>query len=466
MLSIKQEIKKLIQKYNNENETIKISYTEIKNQKSKIKELEKFAINLKKESQKEYTNDLQKLINKIKKQETRKEEYTNNLQTLISEIENQELKKEEYTNNLQTLISEIENQELKKEEYTNNLQTLRDNVLELKEKKKEKEIKSLSKNLQNKITEKEKYLKSLDIEIKSQKEKSEKYQKKLERLTSEIQNQVEIKEKFEQKIKKWESDILNFKNNQDELQDQLAKIEKLSIINTQTINFERIVEIEQLRINIDLQKQKILNQSEQSFKTQESIQNDQKILNLCSIIIELKNIKNTLKHSTNNEELEASIATLAVENNVNPKENKKGWSIRGFFKPLTNFIWNKKQKLTLNYYQKQEKRLTTEIRKLEGGKLKDFWNKFWLVISCGCYNNHGKVERKIKEKQLELAEVKKQLAKFNVVVDNENNYQEPQPSTSLTTTNKNKTWNNKIKKEIENISLPKEKSKNLSFTLN
>lgn len=194
--------------------------------------------------------------------------------------------------------------------------------------------------------------------------------------------------------------------------------------------------------------------------------NNKKILDFNINISELEKssieVKEKIKQ-IQNKSIEKSIPLPTEEDNVNinEKRSKKRW-FRGIFKPIIKFIWGSKQKITMSYYQNKQKTLETEVGKLESKKLKNFWNKFWLIMSCGCYNNHGKMDRKIAEKKRKLNDVKKELEKLykNNISNNE-----PQPSTSSALTNQDDAWSNKTKVEIEKTPLLKENSKNLSSTL-
>ncbi|WP_342274132.1 hypothetical protein [Spiroplasma endosymbiont of Phycita roborella] len=182
------------------------------------------------------------------------------------------------------------------------------------------------------------------------------------------------------------------------------------------------------------------------------------------IVKEITEKKDVLKRIKNNS-LEESIIISPEENVTSTQQNAKPWFKR-IYKPFTKLYRGSKQKLTLGYYQRKEKSLEAEIRKLEAEKLKDFWNKFWLLMSCGCYNNHGKTTRKIEEKKRELKDIKKELEKLS---KNNISNNDPQPSTSSAVPSSSKSWSDKLLKSTEEVtkndSLLKENSKNPDISL-
>ncbi|WP_425381141.1 hypothetical protein [Spiroplasma endosymbiont of Polydrusus pterygomalis] len=178
----------------------------------------------------------------------------------------------------------------------------------------------------------------------------------------------------------------------------------------------------------------------------------------------INNNNNLLNHSTN-EELELSVTFSVEESNVTRRRNETG-----LFRRIINLFSSGGKRIKKIYNENKSKdlddkieKMQAEIKKLEAEKLTSFWNKFWIVISCGCYNNHGKVNRKIKKRNLEIEKIQKELE--NLTKNNVAN-SEPQPSTSSVTTNQVDVWSDKTNLEIENAPLPKKKSKNLSSTLN
>lgn len=108
-------------------------------------------------------------------------------------------------------------------------------------------------------------------------------------------------------------------------------------------------------------------------------------------------------------EVKNYLATIRqIYNSQNVKLQIKSW-LKAPFIWLNKHFQKYKYKMTLNQYQTQLEKLEKEIIKLETDKLTgNFYNKFWLIISCGFFDSRQKHEIR-EEKKAKLYEIKRKI---------------------------------------------------------
>lgn len=445
------ETKKLIKSYKKE---IEDTDKKIKQEEQKIAKLRNIKDEIK--------NNQLKLTKEKKEKLKKKEDYEKRIKQLesdISKLKEENLKDATKVANKDT--TKLKELEKKIEDNIRLLEKdndkIKDKIVERKEKKEQiKQIEKTQDELKNKLEKLKETVVTNDKNLIKEKE-LEIGQQRLENIDLVIKKEKEIGE-----ILKLEFEASKNEQNVTEDKKQLIKANNEKYSNKKT---KKELEIAELDVKL---KKKICEICELRLQLNnlfiEVATEEKNILNSYFTIselekrsIELKMKKDNLKHPKN-KSMEESKTMLTTQDNVNQKRDKEGWLV-SILKPITNLFWGSKQKITLSYYQNKKRKLEAEIRNLEAEKLKNFWNKFWIVISCGCYNNHGKVNRKIEKRNSEIEKLKKELEKLT-----KNNHlnSEPQPSTS-SSTNQSEDWN--ISRINENESLPNLNRKKVSNNL-
>ncbi|WP_338978592.1 hypothetical protein [Spiroplasma endosymbiont of Panzeria rudis] len=459
------EIKKVIKAFEKE---IKENDNQIKNEKKEIKKWEKLKLNINDEKEglskeiKKLKIALNEIKNKLKEKKEKNIKYEEKevkfkekdlikLENLRKEIENKVEVEEKQQQQIQENITKLKENE---QEIINELEKFKKNEKEMEEEigKLKETIVDDDTNVNLLIKEKENEILEVRLKIANLSDSLKRKEKEITLLEfEEFKHKQIILENKEQLIK------ANHKLYSNKKTENEVKIAELEIKKN-----KRICEIYELqhKLNIVVIDEANINSKILSL-----------LLTICrlekssiKIVKEITEKKDVLKRIKNNS-LEESIIISPEENVTSTQQNAKPWFKR-IYKPFTKLYRGSKQKLTLVYYQRKEKSLEAEIRKLEAEKLKDFWNKFWLLMSCGCYNNHGKTTRKIEEKKRELKDIKKELEKLS---KNNISNNDPQPSTSSAVPSSSKSWSDKLLKSTEEVtkndSLLKENSKNPDISL-
>lgn len=414
---------------------IKDNDKKIKNERDKIAKLT---------LTKSYTNHNQKQLTKKNKIKEEYEQEINAIKNELLTLENENFKEKDTikleTDKQEEIENEIAKLETDKQEIRIKIENLDKNKQEI-----ENQLKINENNkeyLKNEIAKLEDNVDNFNLIIKEKEVEIAKL--RLSGVQLLINLQEEIKEITELKLK--ESNI----------EQTIAEKEKqLREKNDQTYSNKKTKkELKMAKLNIKL-KQNIYEMYELYLKISILCINNAKVDK--EILKSYLTISKLEKFSSEITEKKITM-TNSIEDNVNSNQQNVTSQIKRIGKRFTTFLKIKTKKFTLTQYQNQEKKVEEEISKLEAEKLKGFWNKFWLFISCGCYNNHGKKEWKIEERREKLKEIRKKIEKLSKtkILNNE-----PQLSTSSTSTKQDESWSDKVLKSIETGNFPTEKSKNL-----